>query len=338
MRGLTPRYLLRRLAAFALTVWVGATLIFFIPRLMPGDPIGALIAQEARSGNMTSNSAAVIEAWRERFGLNDPLHIQYLDYLKDLARGDLGVSMRFFPVRVSDMIRAALPWTVGLLLIATVIAFIIGNAIGAALAWPSTPRGLKALLPLTLPFTAIPHFMIGIVLLSILVFQLHWFPGSGVYARGADPGLTWAFAKSVIYHGTLPALSIILSTMGFYALSMRGMMITTAGEDYMTLGVAKGLRPRRLFWRYGIRNAMLPQITDLTLSIGGIVGGTVLVEVLFSYRGIGYLLYQGLITNDFALINGIVFMLVVSTSFFVLLVDLAYPLLDPRISYASGSR
>jgi peptide/nickel transport system permease protein len=231
------------------------------------------------------------------------------------------------------MVANALPWTIGLLFIATIISFVLGNLIGALLAWPNTPGWLRSILPATLTFTSIPFFMLGILLLYVFAFNLKWFPTSGGYDLSTEIGWNWDFIRSVIRHGTLPALAIVITSMGFWALGMRGMMITTEGEDYMILGEAKGLQPRRLFWRYGMRNSILPQITALALSIGLIAGGSTLVEYIFAYPGVGYLLYLGIVNNDYTLIQGIVFILILGTATAVLILDLLLPLVDPRITY-----
>jgi peptide/nickel transport system permease protein len=214
-----------------------------------------------------------------------------------------------------------------------VISFVLGNFIGALMAWRRTPRLLQRFLPLTLTFTSIPFFMLAILLIYVFAFGLRWFPVSGAYERGVQPGWDWSFISSVIYHGVLPALAIVITSMGFWALGMRGMMITTDGEDYLVLAQAKGLRGRWIFWRYAVRNAVLPQVTALALTLGSIVGGSVLVEYLFAYPGVGYLLYQGIVNSDYALIQGIVLILVMATALAVLIIDLLYPLLDPRITY-----
>ncbi|GAB4515286.1 MAG: ABC transporter permease [Anaerolineae bacterium] len=333
MRGLTLDYLVRRLGMFFLTIWLGATLIFIIPRLAPGDPIAAMVTRLQAQAGYVEDSTAMIEAWRARFGLDGPWHVQYLNYLRSVLTFDLGYSLASFPSQVRDMIRSALPWTVGLLSIATIISFIIGNTIGALLAWRKTPGLLRALLPFSFTFTSIPFFMLAILLIYIFGFGLRWFPVSGAYGRGLIKGWNWEFIKSVIHHGTLPALSVVITSMGFWGLGMRGMMITTDGEDYMILAQAKGLRSSRIFWRYGVRNAVLPQVTALALNLGGIVGGSTLVEYVFAYPGMGYLLYQGIVNTDYTLIQGIVFILIVATALAVLIIDLLYPLIDPRISY-----
>ena len=333
MGGLTKVYVIKRLLMFLLTVWLGTTLIFIIPRLAPGDPVQAMIGRLINEGTNVENADEMIASYRERFGLDDPIHIQYLKYLYNAATFNNGYSLAFFPSQVDGMITRALPWTVGLLMIALVFSFIIGNTIGALLAWRRTPRTLRMILPISLTFTSIPAYMVGIMLLFAFAITLDWFPFAGNYGRGLDPGLNLPFIGSVVQHGMLPALSIVLVSMGAWALGMRGMMITTEGEDYMILADAKGLTPSRIFWRYGVRNAILPQITAFGVAIGGLAGGAVLVEVIFTYPGMGNLLYTGILNSDFTLIQGIVFYVIVGVSLAVLILDLTYPLVDPRITY-----
>jgi peptide/nickel transport system permease protein len=333
MGGLTVSYVLRRLGLFLLTIWLGSTIIFLVPRLAPGDPVSAMVTRMMAQGAQIENSAAIIEAWRARFGLDDPLYIQYFKYLGNIIRFDLGYSLSSFPSKVEDLVGQSLGWTVGLLLIATLISFIGGNTVGALMAWRNTPKLAKQLLPLTLTFTSVPFFMLGILLLYIFSFGLGWFPVGGGYGRGVQQGLNWEFIRSVIHHGTLPAFAIVIASVGFWALGMRGMMITTDGEDYMILAAAKGLRPGRVFWRYAVRNAVLPQVTALALNIGAIAGGAIVVEYLFSYPGMGYLLYLGIVNNDYTLIQGIVVMTIAGTATAGLILDLLYPILDPRINY-----
>ncbi len=333
MRGLTLGYLVRRLGMFFLTIWLGATIIFIVPRLAPGDPVAAMVTRLQAQSGYVEGSAEMIEAWRARFGLDGPIYVQYVNYLRSVLTFNLGFSLSSFPSRVEEMIAQALPWTVGLLSVATIISFVIGNAIGALLAWRRTPAALRAILPLSFTFTSIPFFMLAILFIYVFAFGLRWFPPFGAYGRGLVKGFNWPFIKSVVEHGVLPAFSIVVASMGFWGLGMRGMMITTDGEDYMILAQAKGLRPARIFWNYGIRNAVLPQFTALALSLGGIVGGSTLVEYVFAYPGMGYLLYQGIVNNDYTLIQGIVFMLIVTTATAVFIIDLLYPFIDPRISY-----
>jgi peptide/nickel transport system permease protein len=333
MRGLTRAYVLRRLGMYVLTVWLGATIIFAIPRMVPGDPVAGMISRMSQQAGSVAGSAEMIAAWRTRFGLDAPMPQQYVNYLKNSVTFDLGYSLTQFPARVQDMVADALPWTLGLLLLATIVSWIVGNLIGALIAWRPTPRWLRSLLPLTLTFTSIPYFMLAILLIYVFGFGLRVMPISGGYARDVTQGWTWQFAASVAGHMILPALSIVLASMGFWALGMRGMMVTNEGEDYMILARAKGLSPGRVFLRYAVRNSLLPQVTALGLTLGSIVGGATLVEYLFAYPGVGYLLYQGIVNNDYTLIQGIVFILILTTSTAVLIIDLTYPLIDPRISY-----
>lgn len=333
MRGLTRGYVIRRVGMFFLTIWLGATIIFLIPRLMPGDPVQAIISRMMAQAGRVENTEQIIQAWREKFGLDDPPLVQYFRYLGNMVTLNLDYSLAYFPARVDEMIARSIPWTLGLLFIATIISFIGGNLIGALLGWRKTPRLVKSLLPLTLTFTSVPFFMLGMLLIYIFAYGLRLFEPGGSAARGIPQGFTLEYILTVIHHGILPAFAIIIASVGFWALGMRGMMITSDGEDYLILAQAKGLPSRRIFWQYSIRNAILPQVTALALTMGSLVGGSTLVEYLFSYPGVGYLLYQGIVNSDFTLIQGIVFILIVTTSLAVLIIDLLYPILDPRITY-----
>ena len=336
MGGLSKAYILKRLGMFVLTVWLGTTIIFIIPRLSPGDPVEGMIGQMAITGGNIKNSEELIEAWRARFGLDKPIHIQYLRYLLNTVTFRSGYSLSAFPAEVDEMIQRSMPWTLGLLLVATAIAFVMGNAIGALLAWRGTPRQVRAILPLSLTFTSIPAFMLGILLVYIFSHTLDWLPYAGGHDLTVAPGWDWEFALSVLKHAILPAMAVVLVRMGFWALGMRGMMITTDGEDFMILAEAKGLRPRRVFWNYGVRNAILPQVTALGVALGSIAGGFVIVELIFAYPGIGYLLYQAILSSDYTLIQGIVFYVIFGVGLAILILDLTYPLIDPRISYKKG--
>src|SRR5581483_4230613 len=237
----------------------------------PSDPVSAMVARMRQQGSRVENSQSIITAWRARFGLDEPLLGQYVRYLANLARGDMGYSLAFFPATVSEMIGRALPWTIGLLGVATLISFVLGTTIGALMGWRATPSLVRNVLPLFLVFTSIPAFMLGILLIYIFGFTLDWFPVSGGYARGVEVGWNLEFISSAINHSVLPALSIIVVSMGFVALGMRGMMITVDSEDYLVLAKIKGLRASWIFWRYAVRNSILPQITALALSLGAIV-------------------------------------------------------------------
>ena len=332
MGGLSLDYLVRRLLVFFLTLWVASTLIFIIPRLAPGDPIAAMVARMSQNVGFVENADLIIEEWRERFGLDDPIYVQYLRFIANTIRLDLGLSYGNFPATVSELVGRALPWTIGLMGIATAIFFVVGNLCGALLAWVKTPRLLKILIPISMTFTSIPPLLAGLLLIYVFGFLIPIFPQYGAYEPGMIPELTLEFFANVLYHGFLPAMSIVLVTFGYWALGMRGMMVTIEGEDYMILAQAKGLKPFYVLYRYMIRNAILPQMTALAVSVGTLVGGSVLVEVVFIYNGMGSLIYSAIRNLDFGLIQGTGFILIVTSALAVLIIDLSYPLIDPRIS------
>ena len=332
MGGISLNYLVRRLLVFFLTLWVAATLIFIIPRLAPGDPISAMVARLTYQAGFVENSNAIIEGWKERFGLNDPVYVQYVRYMGNLLQFDMGFAMARFPSTVSQLVGRALPWTIGLVGVATLIFFTAGNLFGALLAWTKTPKLVKVLIPMSMIFTSIPPLLAGLLLVYIFGFLLRVFPQGYAYGYGLSPELTLEFIGSVLHHGFLPAMAIVLVTFGYWALGMRGMMVTIEGEDYMILAEAKGLKPFYVLYRYMIRNAILPQMTALAVSIGTLVGGSVLVEVIFNYNGMGTLIFTAIREQDFNLIQGTSFILILTSALAVLIIDLSYPLIDPRIS------
>jgi peptide/nickel transport system permease protein len=218
-------------------------------------------------------------------------------------------------------------------LVATLIAFGLGTLLGALMAWPKTPSAVHVLMAPIMTLSSIPFYLLGLILVYLLAFTLKWFPLSGGYAMGTIPSPTWAFVKDVAYHSILPALSIVLATLGSWALGMRGMMVSGLEEDYITFAEAKGIKSRDIFFKYALRNALLPQATALALSLGYIVSGAVLVEIVFGYPGVGTVLYRAIQTFDYFLIYGLVVMLIVAIGLATLIMDLIYPLLDPRITY-----
>jgi len=328
------RYAIRRVGVFLLVVWAAATLNFFLPRLAPGqDPVRARLGAVAASGGSVSGIEELVATYQKKFGLDQPIWRQYVRYIADYARFDFGYSLASYPARVTDLIGRALPWTMVLLLVSTLIAFVVGTLAGALLGWARSPRWLGHLFMPFLTLSAIPYYLLGLVLVYFLAFRHRIFPISGGYTIGTQPGLNWDFIVDAARHSLLPALSIVLAQLGFWALGMRGMMVMTEGEDYMTYAEAKGLPPRTIFFRYGLRTAMLPQTTSLALALGGIVSQAVLVEVVFGYPGVGTLLYRAIAGFDFFLIYGIVFLVVVTIGLTTLVLDLIYPLLDPRITY-----
>ena len=326
-------YLGLRLLIFLLIVWVAASLNFIIPRLAPGDPVAAMLGRMSQQGASVEGSAQIIERYREQFGLDEPIFIQYIKYLGALARLDLGVSLSNFPTPVLSIILRSLPWTIALLTVSTLIAFTLGTLLGALLIWRSTPQAIKVLLPPLTVLAAVPYYLLAIVLLYLLAFRLNIFPVGGTTQIGSTGEFSLATILDVTHHSILPALSIVLSAVGGWMLGMRAMMVGVIGADFLTLAEAKGLKERSIFLRYALRNAILPQITGLAISLGSIASGAVLVEVIFSYPGIGFLLYRAIQNADYTLIQGITFILVLSVGAAILILDLIYPILDPRITY-----
>jgi peptide/nickel transport system permease protein len=326
------RTTLKRLGIFVLTIWGAATLNFFIPRLAPGDPIRARLVEMAETGGyLQTGIKQMAAAYDKEFGLNQPLWLQYLRYLGDTARFDFGYSLANYPAHAITLILQALPWTIGLLTVATIMAFILGTLAGAIMAWRGSSRLVTILMAPLLTLSAIPYYLLGVILVFVLAELLHLFPLFGGYATGVLPALTPSFILDVLYHSILPAASIVLTSLGGWALGMRGMMVTTEGEDFMLFAESRGLRDRTIFLWYGVRNAILPQLTSLALSLGYVASGAVLVEIVFSYPGVGYLLFKSIEGSDYFTIYGITYMLVLSLAAATLIIDLAYPFLDPRI-------
>jgi peptide/nickel transport system permease protein len=331
---MTVGYILRRLGVFVLILWVAATVNFVIPRLAPVNPIREKLLQAVSFGGAgKTDMEKLVATYEEKFGLTQPLWQQYLRYLGDLLRFDFGVSIANFPSEVLDIIMRAMPWTIGLLLLTTLLAFGLGTLLGALVAWPRAPALLHVLLAPLLTMSSIPFYLLGLILVYFLAFTFKLFPLSGGYALGTIPTLNTRFLLDAGYHSILPALSIILASLGTWAIGMRGMMIIGLEEDYITFAEAKGLRARDIFFGYALRNALLPQTTALALSLGFIVSGAVLVEVVFGYPGVGTVLYQAIRTFDYFVIYGVVMILILAIGLATLIIDLMYPLLDPRITY-----
>lgn len=337
MRGIDLGYFVRRIAMFFLVIFVAASFNFLIPRLAPGNPIGAITSRMSQASAGIENGQAMFEAYRKRFGLDDPLYIQYVKYMWATVRFDFGESLSAYPAEVWEIIRPAIGWSIGLIGVSVLITFVLGVAIGALLAWKGTPRMVKALMPLVMIWGVLPYYLLALLLLYALAFSTGLFPMSGAYDSWIPKELSWQFMGSVAHHAVLPALSIILSSVGLWALTMRGLMVNTIGEDYMLLAEAKGLPKRRILWWYSVRNAIPPQVTHLAIALGYVVSGAILVEIIFSYPGLGYQLYMSIVNSDYTVIQGITLVLAVSVGLSVLIIDLIYPRLDPRVTYVAES-
>ena len=321
------RFLLRRFGFYLLSGWVALTINFLLPRLMPGDPATALFARfRGRLG------PEAMQALRETFGLTDaPLLSQYLTSMSHVVRGDLGISVAYFPSPVSTVIGTVLIWTLFLAGSAVAISFVIGTLLGLAAAW--WRRGwLDTWLPSTLVFIgAFPYFWLAMVALYVFGFGLGWFPLGHAYADDLTPGFSAVFLADVARHAALPVATMVLATLGGWLLSMRNTMITVLGSDYVNLARAKGLPSGQVALRYAARNALLPSVTGLGMSLGYVLGGSLLTEIVFSYPGQGYLLVQAVRNQDYPLMQGIFLVITLAVLGANWLVDLAYLWLDPRI-------
>jgi peptide/nickel transport system permease protein len=324
-------FLARRIGFYALTAWAALTLNFVIPRLMPGNPVAELFAREH-----LRPTAQSLAAMRAAFGLNDHQSLigQYLTYLGNLLHGQLGVSISYYPAAVSSVIAHALPWTLLLVGTATLVSFVIGTLLGV---WSAWKRGtwVDHLLPFTAFFSAIPYFWLASVAVLVLAVQLHWFPISGSYDQSLQIGANFPFVLSVLRYGILPASTIVVSSLAGWLLGMRNVMVPTMAEDYVLLAEAKGLRTRRIAFAYAARNAMLPNLASFALSLGFVVSGALLTEVVFSYPGLGYILFQAVSNQDYPLMQGLFLIITLLVLVANLFADVAYTLLDPRTSSAA---
>lgn len=327
------RIVAKRILFLLTVIWVAATITFFIPRLSSRNPIRERFAALARTGGFSpGDMETIIASYNTKFGLDKPLLVQYGDYIKSLARFDLGVSLNQFPKTVSELIMEALPWTISLLLVTTILSFIIGNLLGALAAWPQTPGWLRGLSTSFVLLQGVPPVLMGLLLIFFIGFRLNLLPISGAHSIGTVPEVSLKFFLDVTKHQILPGLALILGSVGGWVLSMRGMGVTIQGEDYVLFAEHKGLNNKTIFRHYFLRNAMLPQVTGFALALGNLVVSAIVVEGLFGLPGLGTLLDRSIRSNDFLVIYGIVLFITIAIATLMVLVELIYPLLDPRIS------
>ena len=332
---MTPMYLLKRIGILIVVIWAAATLIFILPRLATSrNPIAERMGQTAgAAGYLSHNVEEMVKAWEAKFGLDQPLWKQYMYHLKDIVTLDFGYSLAFYPSRVKTLLSSALPWTICLFGTATLISFLLGSLAGALLSWPKARKFLQYLLPLCLTLSAVPYYLLGLVLLFLFAFTIRIFPLYGGHSIGIVPNFSLTFILDALRYSVLPGLAIFLSGVGFWSLQMRGVMVIGLEEDYIYFAEAKGLKEKRIFFRYAIRNALLPQVTALSISLGQMISGAILVEVVFGYPGLGTLLLKAVSAFDYNLISGIVFVIIFIIAIATFIVDLLYSVLDPRITY-----
>jgi peptide/nickel transport system permease protein len=323
------RFILRRLSMFVFTLWAALTLNFFIPRIMPGNPLQDL---EARTHNRLSPTALADMLASFGYKPDENWLVQYLTYLKDMVTGNWGVSIS---TQLGEPIRSivfqALPWTLGLIGITTVLAFLLGTMVGIVAGWR---RGgaLDAWLPSTFVVaSALPYYLVGMLLIQIFAVWRHWLPSDGTYAaQSILPGFSPGYIGSVLQHALLPAGALLITSIGGWILTMRNNMITTLSEDYIRMGRAKGLSNRKIMYGYAARNAMLPNLSGFAMSIGFVLSGAILVEYVFNYQGVGYWLLNAVDNNDYPLMQVLFMLYTVAVLFAILAADFVMVWLDPR--------
>jgi peptide/nickel transport system permease protein len=320
------RFIIRRAGFFLLTLWAALSLNFFLPRIMPGNPINNIIS---KLHNVTPAQEHAIE---RALGINNTASIwqQYLTYLGNTAQGRLGLSVGNGGEPVSQLIRQALPWTLGLVGISTILAFIIGTAIGAIAAWRRGSRLDSALPPLFVFTTAIPFFWVGMMLILIFSSVLGVLPSYGAYPIGVTPAFSLTFIGQVLQYAILPALTLLITSIGGWVLTMRNTMVTTLTEDYVRMARAKGLPASKIMVSYAARNAILPNLTGFAMSLGFVVSGAILVEYVFNYPGVGNMLLTAVNNVDYPLMQGLFLIITVCVLVAILFSDIATAILDPR--------
>ena len=319
------RVIARRLFFYLVTAVIAISLDFLIPRLIPGNPVEAILAK--MPGQVTP---AVIHALDVQFGVNTSasLWTQYVHYWSNVVHGNLGVSVGNGFAPVSTVIRGALPYTLGLIGVATVISFVLGTAIGAIVAWKRGSR-LDSLLPVVTFFQAAPYFFLAFLALALFAIKLGWFPSGRAAQIGDFPAFTCTYISDVLDHAVLPGLTIVLASAAGWIVGMRNVMLTTMDEDYVLIAAAKGLAKPRVIW-YAARNAILPSVSGFALAIGFIVSGSLLTEIVFSYPGLGSLLVQAVSDDDYALMQGLFLIITFAVLAANLIADFVYVFLDPR--------
>jgi peptide/nickel transport system permease protein len=328
------RYFGGKMAWFLIPLVAAFLLNFILPRLMPGDPVAAIMARVAQGMSDATGLQATYRQYTELFGTNKPMHEQFIIYVGNVLRGDFGFSISQYPRTVADVIGSSIGWTVILQFPAIIVGWLIGNFLGAFAAYRKGAFD-KLLLPASIFGSSLPAFGMAIILLVVFAVSLEWFPTSGGYGFDMIPNFSWDFIWSVIVHYQLPFWSIVLISIGGQAIGMRSMAIYELNADYVKYSRFMGIKDRKIL-RYVFRNAMLPQITGLALSIGTMVGGALVAELIFSYPGLGTTVFTAVQGGDYPLISGItliITLMVLSTTF---IIEILYGFIDPRIKSAQS--
>jgi peptide/nickel transport system permease protein len=319
---------------FLVTLVAAFILNFILPRLMPGDPVAAIVSRLAQGMSNSAGVQAIYEQYTELFGTNKPMIEQFFIYMKNVVRGDFGFSFSQYPRPVSEVIKASIWWTIALQFPAIIVGWVVGNSLGALAAYLKGGFD-KVLMPVSIFVSNLPAFGMAVILLVIFAVNLNWFPTSGGYGFDLIPNMSWKFMWSVIVHYQLPFWSIVLITIGGQAIGMRSMAIYELNADYVKYSRFMGIKDRKIIG-YVFRNAMLPQITGLALSIGTMVGGALVAEIVFSYPGLGTTLLSGITGQDYPLISAATLIITAMVLVANFLIEILYGFIDPRIKAAQS--
>jgi peptide/nickel transport system permease protein len=335
MRKFVLGYLLPRIGQWAIVIIIGVTVTFIIPRMSPNDPVERQIGQMMTTGAQVDPAAVIHmrEALTEMYGLKGSAWQQYFAFWGRLLRADLGPSLSTFPTPVTLLISRAMPWTLGLLMTSVLISWVIGNVLGGLASYYPRSRIMSVIDVLSQAVRPIPYYVMALVMLIMFAYVVKIFPFGGAYPPGTHVALTPQFVGTVIKHSALPALSLVTVGMGSWFLGMKSLTSNIISEDYVVYAETAGLRERKILFNYVMRNALLPQITGLGLQLGSLFSGALIMEVVFGYPGMGTLMFQAVLANDYSLIMGIAIFSVVGVATAVLILDLIYPLFDPRVRH-----
>lgn len=326
------KYYTNKIIWYLATLVIAVVLNFVLPRLMPGDPVSAIAARSIEGMTDTTAIQKVYEEYAEKFGVNEPMIVQFGAFVKNMLKGDFGISFSQYPRTVSDIVASSVWWTVCLQLPAILVGWFLGNLLGAVAAYM---KGVfdKAILPVFLFFSNVPAFGMATVLLFVFAIHLGWFPTSGGYGFELIPNASWDFFKSVLWHYQLPFWSIVLITIGGQAIGMRSMSIYELNADYVKYSRFLGIKDKKIVG-YVFRNAMLPQVTGLAMSIGTMIGGALVAEIIFSYPGIGSTILSAVKGRDYPLISACTLIITIMVLLANLAVEILYGVIDPRIKAA----
>lgn len=332
--GILKRYIIPRIIQWVVVIFIGISVAFIIPRLAPTDPVQTTLNRLTAYGSMNPEAAEKLEkTLADLYGLKGSIFEQYIRFWQRLLQGNLGPSLTMFPTPVIKVIAISLPWTAGLLTISTLVAWVLGIFIGTLTGYFSGKKWTQFLDAVIMCIYPIPYYIMALILVMLFAYFLPLFPLMGGTGMGLKPSFSWTFITSVLKHGFLPAVSLIAITTGWRFLSQKALTSTVVASDYVSYAEAAALPPRKILLQYVMRNTLLPQITDLALSLGIIFSGALITEYVFSYPGIGQVLYTAILQGDFNLMMGITILSVVGIATAALIIDLIYPLFDPRVRY-----